>query len=67
MGIGLPDKAVAGSCVRVCSALTALELALLAKRITVNLAPADLPKEPQTLIRAAEWASPIPISDFVNF
>ncbi|NNF78808.1 MAG: ATP-binding protein, partial [Rhizobiales bacterium] len=43
--VGLPDKAVAESRERVRSALTAIGLALPAKRITVNLAPADLPKE----------------------
>ena len=42
---GLPDKAVAESRERVRSALTAIGLALPAKRITINLAPADLPKE----------------------
>lgn len=43
--VGLPDKAVAESKERVRAALTAVGLALPAKRITVNLAPADLPKE----------------------
>ncbi|WP_134496941.1 YifB family Mg chelatase-like AAA ATPase [Microvirga pakistanensis] len=43
--VGLPDKAVAESRERVRSALLASGLALPAKRITVNLAPADLPKE----------------------
>ncbi|MEG9884196.1 MAG: YifB family Mg chelatase-like AAA ATPase [Hyphomicrobiales bacterium] len=43
--VGLPDKAVAESRERVRSALTAVGLALPPKRITVNLAPADLPKE----------------------
>ncbi|CUA90465.1 Mg chelatase-related protein [Chelatococcus sambhunathii] len=43
--VGLPDKAVAESRERVRSALMAAGLALPAKRITVNLAPADLPKE----------------------
>ncbi len=43
--VGLPDKAVAESRERVRSALTAIGLALPAKRITINLAPADLPKE----------------------
>ncbi|MEM6711689.1 MAG: YifB family Mg chelatase-like AAA ATPase [Pseudomonadota bacterium] len=43
--VGLPDKAVAESRERVRSALTASGLAMPAKRITVNLAPADLPKE----------------------
>ena len=43
--VGLPDKAVAESRERVRAALTAIGLALPPKRITVNLAPADLPKE----------------------
>ncbi|WP_343561344.1 YifB family Mg chelatase-like AAA ATPase [Kiloniella sp. b19] len=43
--VGLPDKAVAESRERVRSALTALGLSLPPKRITVNLAPADLLKE----------------------
>ncbi len=43
--VGLPDKAVAESRERVRSALIASGLALPAKRITCNLAPADLPKE----------------------
>ncbi len=45
MIVGLADKAVAESRERVRSALLASGLALPAKRITVNLAPADLPKE----------------------
>jgi len=43
--VGLPDKAVAESRERVKSALEALGLGLPPKRITVNLAPADLAKE----------------------
>ena len=43
--VGLPDKAVAESRERVRAALTAIGLALPPKRITVNLSPADLPKE----------------------
>ena len=43
--VGLPDKAVAESRERVRSALAALGLALPPKRITVNLAPADVAKE----------------------
>ena len=42
---GLPDKAVGESRERVRAALNALGLALPPKRITVNLAPADLVKE----------------------
>jgi len=43
--VGLGDKAVTESRERVRSALVASGLSLPAKRITVNLAPADLPKE----------------------
>ncbi len=43
--VGLPDKAVGESRERVRAALGALGLALPPKRITVNLAPADLLKE----------------------
>jgi magnesium chelatase family protein len=41
----LPDKAVAESRERVRAALTAMGLAVPSRRITVNLAPADLLKE----------------------
>jgi len=43
--VGLPDKAVAESKERVRAALHALGLSLPPKRLTVNLAPADLSKE----------------------
>ncbi|MCJ8190125.1 YifB family Mg chelatase-like AAA ATPase [Sphingomicrobium aestuariivivum] len=43
--VGLPDKAVAESRERVRSALSAIGLSLPPKRVTVNLSPADLPKE----------------------
>lgn len=43
--VGLPDKAVGESKERVRAALHALGLALPPKRITVNLAPADVAKE----------------------
>ncbi len=43
--VGLPDKAVSEAKERVRAALVASGLALPARRITVNLAPADLPKE----------------------
>ncbi len=43
--VGLPDKAVGESRERVRAALGAIGLALPPKRITVNLAPADLLKE----------------------
>src|ERR1700755_1909988 len=43
--VGLADKAVAESRERVRAALSAIGLALPYQRLTVNLAPADLPKE----------------------
>ena len=43
--VGLPDKAVSEARDRVRAALTAMAVALPSKRITVNLSPADLPKE----------------------
>ncbi|MDO8290724.1 MAG: YifB family Mg chelatase-like AAA ATPase [Parvibaculum sp.] len=43
--VGLGDKAVAESRERVRAALQAIGLGLPPKRITVNLAPADMPKE----------------------
>ncbi len=43
--VGLPDKSVAESRERVRAALSAVGLALPYDRITINLSPADLPKE----------------------
>ncbi len=43
--VGLPDKAVSEARDRVRAALAALSVALPSKRVTVNLSPADLPKE----------------------
>ena len=43
--VGLPDKAVSEARERVRAALSALSIALPSKRVTVNLSPADLPKE----------------------
>jgi magnesium chelatase family protein len=43
--VGLADKAVGESRERVHAALSAIGLAMPPDRITVNLAPADLPKE----------------------
>ena len=43
--VGLPDKSIAESRERVRAALSAVGLALPYDRITINLAPADLPKE----------------------
>lgn len=43
--VGLPDKAVGESRERVQAALAAMGLSLPPKQITINLSPADLPKE----------------------
>ncbi|MGR3493568.1 MAG: YifB family Mg chelatase-like AAA ATPase [Shimia sp.] len=43
--VGLPDKAVSEAKERVKAALAAMSIALPTKRITVNLSPANLPKE----------------------
>jgi magnesium chelatase family protein len=43
--VGLPDKAVSEARERVRAALISLGMALPAKRITINLSPADMPKE----------------------
>ena len=43
--VGLPDKSIAESRERVRAALNSLGLSVPAKRITINLAPADLLKE----------------------
>ncbi|TDQ58232.1 magnesium chelatase family protein [Phaeovulum veldkampii DSM 11550] len=43
--VGLPDKAVSEARERVRAALGALSIALPARKITVNLSPADMPKE----------------------
>lgn len=43
--VGLPDKAVSEARERVRSALHEMGIALPARRITVNMTPADLPKE----------------------
>jgi magnesium chelatase family protein len=43
--VGLPDKAVSEARDRVRGAFSALAIALPSKRITINLSPADMPKE----------------------
>jgi magnesium chelatase family protein len=43
--VGLPDKAVSEARDRVRTALAELSIALPARKVTVNLSPADLPKE----------------------
>ncbi|MCE8007578.1 YifB family Mg chelatase-like AAA ATPase [Aestuariivita sp.] len=43
--VGLPDKAVSEARDRIRAALSSMAIALPSKRITINLSPADLPKE----------------------
>lgn len=43
--VGLPDKAVSEARERVRAALQSMSIALPSKKITINLSPADLPKE----------------------
>lgn len=43
--VGLPDKAVSEARERVRAALTSMSISLPSKRITINLSPADMPKE----------------------
>ncbi|CUH82999.1 YifB family Mg chelatase-like AAA ATPase [Thalassovita mediterranea] len=43
--VGLPDKAVSEARDRLRAAFSALAIALPSKKITINLSPADLPKE----------------------
>ena len=70
--VGLADKAAAESRERVRAALAAIGLALPFKRITVNLAPADLPKEgshydlPIALGLLAAMGA-LPISEMANY
>lgn len=71
--VGLPDKAVGESRERVRAALTAVGLGLPPKRITVNLAPADIPKEGSHydlpialgLMMASEALDPEAVTGFV--
>ncbi len=43
--VGLPDKAVSEAKERVRAALSSMAIAFPSKRVTINLSPADLPKE----------------------
>ncbi|MDX2257753.1 MAG: YifB family Mg chelatase-like AAA ATPase [Hyphomicrobiaceae bacterium] len=71
--VGLPDKAVAESRERVRNALHAVGLGLPYRHLTVNLAPADLPKEGShfdlpislALMAAMEAISPVVLEDYV--
>ena len=47
--VGLPDKAVTEARERVRAAISSIGLGLPAERITVNLSPADMPKEATVL------------------
>ena len=65
--VGLADTEVKEARERVRSALIASGLALPAKRITVNLAPADLPKEGShydlplpEIVQEGQWLRPRP-------
>lgn len=70
--VGLPDKAVAESRERVRNALHAVGLGLPYKHLTVNLAPADLPKEGShfdlpialALMAAMDAISPEAVADY---
>ncbi len=42
---GLPDKAVSEARERVRAALSAMAISLPARKVTINMSPADLPKE----------------------
>ena len=53
--VGLADKAVAESRERVRNAIAAIGLSLPPKRITVNLSPADLPKEGSHSTCRSRW------------
>ena len=55
--VGLPDKAVSEARERVRAALTASGLALPARRIIVNLVPADLPKEGSLVVHSCSQPS----------
>ena len=70
--VGLPDKAVSEARERVRAGLVASGLALPARRITVNLAPADLPKEGNrnagiSIASAVPPVPPLPLSSKVYF
>ena len=43
--VGLPDKAVSEARERVRAALAGMAIAFPSKKVTINLSPADLPKE----------------------
>lgn len=53
--VGLADKSVAESRDRVWAAFSAIGLELPYKRIIINLAPADIPKEARIMIYRLPW------------
>ena len=72
--VGLPDKSVSEARDRVRSALSNMSVALPSKRITINLSPADLPKEGShfdlpialALLAALEILPPDPVEQTVS-
>ena len=61
--VGLADKAVGESKERVGAALSSMGLALPPKRITINLSPADLPKDRWWISEASEPESSAELLD----
>ena len=72
--VGLPDKAVSEARDRIRTALSELGIALPSKKVTVNLSPADLPKEGAhfdlpialSLLAALEIVPPGPVARAVS-
>ncbi|MEM8849986.1 MAG: YifB family Mg chelatase-like AAA ATPase [Pseudomonadota bacterium] len=72
--VGLPDKAVSEARDRIRTALSELGIALPSKKVTVNLSPADLPKEGAhfdlpialSLLAALEIVPPDPVANAVS-
>jgi magnesium chelatase family protein len=72
--VGLPDKAVSEARDRIRTALSELSIALPSKKVTVNLSPADLPKEGAhfdlpialSLLAALEIVPPGPVARAVS-
>ena len=64
--VGLADKSVAESRERVRAALNSLGVGLPPKRITVNLAPADLPRRAPTERVKFLYSAPLAISPSVR-
>ncbi|MEM8822931.1 MAG: YifB family Mg chelatase-like AAA ATPase [Pseudomonadota bacterium] len=72
--VGLPDKAVSEARDRIRTALSELGIALPSKKVTVNLSPADMPKEGAhfdlpialSLLAALEIVPPDPVAQAVS-